>query len=469
MFKTNLQGAPIYLFVISAFAAAQTPTTTALISSPNPANLGHPVTLTATVTTGATGKVTFYDGATILGINATSASQATWTTVLLPSGTRSLRAYYEGDAAHSPSSSAMIAEAVHALPSLSLGRPVNYAAGSYPNSVLVSDFNGDGREDLAIADTGSPSGIGILLGTGSGGFQPVVNYAVPATAYYLAAGDFNGDGKPDLVVSNGFNVLSILLGNGDGTFQPANSFHESADFVGPFALTDLNGDGKADLVFAGVIVLGNGDGTFQSPRRCTTPYLAETVAVGDFNGDGKADVAVAGLGYVSVFEGNGDGSLGTATTYTFGASLSYLLAGDLNGDGKLDLVAVDRYSGLGVLLGNGDGTFQPAVNYLAMSRLTWAAVGDINGDGRPDLVTVDYNSGAISLGNGDGTFQAPTSFPVTAAYGVSVGDFNGDGLTDVVVPVYAVAPDYTSLGLVSVYLGGENSSPSHKPRPPFRR
>src|SRR5271166_5685270 len=183
------------LLLCSGFAAGQTATTTSLTSSPNPANLGQVVTLTATVTSGATGKVTFYDGTTILGIAAVSGGQASWSTVLLPSGARSLRAYYQGDTGHAPSGSALVAEAVHALPSLGLNPPVNFAAGSYPYYVLVGDFNGDGKLDLAVADSGGP-GIGILLGTGGGWFQPVVNYTVPGSAYSVASGDFNGDGKP---------------------------------------------------------------------------------------------------------------------------------------------------------------------------------------------------------------------------------------------------------------------------------
>src|SRR5271168_3717336 len=108
----------ICLLLFSGFAAAQTATTTNLTSSPNPANLGQVVTLTATVTSGATGKVTFYDGTTILGVSAVSGGQASWSTVLLPSGAGSLRAYYQGDAGHAPSSSAVLAEMVNALPSL---------------------------------------------------------------------------------------------------------------------------------------------------------------------------------------------------------------------------------------------------------------------------------------------------------------------------------------------------------------
>ena len=38
---------------------------------------------------------------------------------------------------------------------------------------------------------------------------------------FIAIADFNGDGKNDLAVANAFsNDVSILLGNGNGTFAP---------------------------------------------------------------------------------------------------------------------------------------------------------------------------------------------------------------------------------------------------------
>jgi len=45
----------------------QAPSSTTVAASPNPSNYGQRVTMTATVTAGATGKVTFYDGAAIIG------------------------------------------------------------------------------------------------------------------------------------------------------------------------------------------------------------------------------------------------------------------------------------------------------------------------------------------------------------------------------------------------------------------
>jgi len=447
--KTKSPSAWIYLLLNAAFAAAQTPTTTTLSSSPNPANLGQRVTLTATVTAGATGKVTFYDGATILGISPIFGSQATWTTVLLPSGARSLRAYYQGNAGHSPSSSAIVTEAVHALPSLGLHPSVTYPAGVGPFSAAMGDFNGDGKQDLAVADYGPA--LTVLLNTSNGKFQ-ATTYNFPTDIFAVVTGDFDGDGKPDLVIA-GYNAFfSLMLGKGDGTFQAATSVSLSA-IPNSVAVGDFNGDGKADLVFAGngvlLVLLGNGDGTFQASASNMDVIDVSSIAVADFNGDGKADLALADGPNVSTLLGNGNGTFAAPVNYPFGSFIEHVVASDLNGDGKLDLAAVDSTVGLGVLLGKGDGTFESAVTFGG-SRLMYSfAVGDINGDGKQDLVTAqNYGSGEIFYGNGDGTFQAPINFPVSITlYAEIVGDFNGDGISDVAVL------DYNN-GTITIYFGG---------------
>ena len=65
----------------------------------------------------------------------------------------------------------------------------------------------------------------------------------------MVIADFNGDGKMDLAVSNaGVNndpghTVSVLLGNGDGTFQP------KTDFEVGFQPFDLTAAESARLLF----------------------------------------------------------------------------------------------------------------------------------------------------------------------------------------------------------------------------
>ena len=94
--------------------------------------------------------------------------------------------------------------------------PVSYGVGPSPRSVAAGDFNGDGRPDLAVANLAlglySPS-VSVLLGKGDGTFEPAVKYAVGFDPRFVAVSDFNGDGKPDLAVIYNNNV-TVLLNTG---------------------------------------------------------------------------------------------------------------------------------------------------------------------------------------------------------------------------------------------------------------
>ena len=78
-------------------------------------------------------------------------------------------------------------------------------------------------------------------------FKPAQSYAVGTNPTSVAVGDFNGDGKLDVAVANsGSSNVSILLGNGDGTLQPARNFDAGVAPNG-IAVADFNGDGKLDI------------------------------------------------------------------------------------------------------------------------------------------------------------------------------------------------------------------------------
>jgi hypothetical protein len=434
---------------------AATPTTVTLSSSANPSLFGQPVTLTAALSSSAaTGKVTFYDGATVLGTETLAGGQAGLSTILLGPDRRSLKAYYGGDATYASSTSPPIAQTVNTVPGTGFPTYVDYTVGEAPYLIAVADFNGDGKADLAVATDGyghGGSGLSILLGNGDGTFQPAVTYAAADSLNSIAVGDFNGDGKPDVVVTSYVNLgVSVFLGNGDGTFQPPVTY---PDINGPFsvAVGDFNGDGEPDLAvsnyFGNVVsvMLGNGDGTFQSAVNFAAGAAGYSVAVGDFNGDGKADLAVAnGNSYnLSVLLGNGDGTFRPAVNYDSGSpgyGLIFVVTGDFNGDGKADLAATVGDGTLAVFLGNGDGTFQAAVDFGGSVSGRALSVGDFNGDGKTDIATASPNV-YIFLGNGDGTFQAASSWMagVGSAYGVAVGDFRGNGAADFAVADSAAA------------------------------
>jgi hypothetical protein len=243
---------------------------------------------------------------------------------------------------------------------------VDYGLVSRPEWVAVGDFNGDGKLDLAVAVTGywsgsvlNPGTIAVLLSNGSGTFQQAVYYGVGLgeTPASVAVGDFNGDGRLDLAVANSYcsppsPCVAVLLGNGDGTFQTAVNYDagNQPDWV---AVGDFNRDGKLDLAVANPssqnvsVLLGNGDGTFQTAVNYSIPADAFSVAIADLNGDGKLDLAVGSgcpcgaPGSVSVLLGNGDGTFQSGVNYGAGSYPNSVVVGDFNGNGRLDLAVAD--------------------------------------------------------------------------------------------------------------------------------
>jgi hypothetical protein len=77
----------------------------------------------------------------------------------------------------------------------------NVPAGSGPYASAVGDFNGDGKQDLAVANI-STSSVAILLGNGNGTFGAPATFPVGNTPTSIVVSDFNGDGKQDLAVAN---------------------------------------------------------------------------------------------------------------------------------------------------------------------------------------------------------------------------------------------------------------------------
>lgn len=329
---------------------------------------------------------------------------------------------------------------------------VDYSKGyGYP-SVVAADFNGDGKLDVAAVSLGSYF-VSVYLGDGHGGFAHKGDYATGSgnDNDSLVVGDFNGDGKLDLAVRG----VSVMLGNGDGSFQPPVSYAAGNNAL---ATGDFNGDGILDLAStdpSGVVFIqmGNGDGSFQDPVPVNAGSNPYPIAVGDFNGDGIPDLAVGlqvDAGGVVILVGNGDGTFQAPVAYPSLPNPVDIFAADMNGDGVLDLV-VTSYSAeeVSVFLGKGDGTFLPRRDYEVGVPTFRGGVADLNGDGNQDVVVTPWYNDTnfyVLRGHGDGSLGKPTAYPTgSCPLGTAFGDFNDDGVMDVVVA--------EQCGAISVFLG----------------
>ena len=372
-----------------------------------------------------------------------------------------------------PPSSRLSLESLEDRCLLSFSPAVSYPVGTNPQAVVTGDFNGDGRLDLAVANSSSNT-VSLLLGNAGGTFQPARNFATGAGPASIAVGDFNKDGKLDLATGNALDV-SVLLGNGNGTFgTPSNTSLGTQEHS--VAVGDFNGDGKLDLGVASsifqqgspgdpyyggypsfylnyaTVLLGNGTGALSSVGSAPVgngDQPVRSAAGADFNADGRDDFVTLNSvepngfvgDYATVLLYNPDGSPNGRTVTAVGRTPSFgfdprnaVATGDVNGDGKADLVTANFYDDdVSVFLGTGTGSFETARNYSADSPPRSVAMADFNGDGKIDLVTVNAGGLTVLLGTGTGSFRGPVNggavaFPVA----VAVGDFSGDGRPDVV-------------------------------------
>jgi hypothetical protein len=330
-----------------------------------------------------------------------------------------------------------------------------------PTSVVVGDFNGDGKQDIVVAYGSGVATLSILYGNGDGTFKAPatipIGYFANVTAANnlgvssLVAGDFNGDGKLDLALASSSIIpnplpgtggspfvddfaLEILVNRGNGTFATTDSPVPGVSSGVPFPLivADFDGDGKPDLVSSdGTLLLSNGDGTFRSvPTSAGTVHVC--CAIGDFNGDGRLDMAGLGSGsgrghifppppsimsfglpggnFTAPFTSNFITSIVTITNNGLTTSVTFnglfpdnLVAADFNGDGKLDIAGFRDIS-----YGTGDGQFNPTFNTVDFDSAlqftdgillpSLVEVGDLDGDGAPDLIAMgDGNSVQVAL------------------------------------------------------------------------
>ena len=207
---------------------------------------------------------------------------------------------------------------------------VNLPSGYYLTSapIVASDFNQDGNVDLAVVASTSgtccTNTVYVLEGNGEGSFSnPHGIYTDTGSRVIdgVVVGDFDGDGKPDIALTDDGvmqgsyfgTALVVLYGDGDFTFDKTTAYTVSNSAQLIIASGDLNGDGKTDLfgvvksTTAQLAVFYAGSsrnfesyfmdlsGTFSDPSDPFFPQpLAPSMVMADFNGDGRMDLAVAG-------------------------------------------------------------------------------------------------------------------------------------------------------------------------------
>lgn len=354
-----------------------------------------------------------------------------------------------------------------------------YARESYAtiyahlDSVVAADFNGDGRNDVALVTsfqneiykvTENDGALFVFHQNNKGVLLEPVRYSTGFRSRTqqrsLAAGDVNGDNRADIVIGN-TDSIEVFTQTAAGALE-RNAIHRTT-LSFQVKTGDVNGDGRIDVVSAGFELGGtkiavwrqNAQGQLNPPDIYDAPKSnGNEVDIGDLNSDGRKDIAVLNRGGfensdVLVFLQSPDGRLLPPVAYQVDdQNCSGFAVGDVTGDGRDDLVVSfggNRFNppfpGIAVLTQNPGRTLDAPVKYDTLDVPQPVEIADINSDGRLDVVTVHYgwaNVGAYEQGL-DGRLlpedlhAIPHNPNGQHVQGLAIADINNDGQRDVLV------------------------------------
>lgn len=317
------------------------------------------------------------------------------------------------------------------------------AVDGTPSVMVGADLDADGAGDL-VAGFSDQDTITWISGTGAGTFAEPQSTEILAAAIDLEVIDMDDDGRLDLFVVGSTGIASRLMGAPGGGFDAAEI--EAVPAVAlDLTLADLGQDGQVEGIAVVedryAVLPSEGGGELGAPVYANLPDAhtdLRHVLSARLDDDDVMDVIIVG-DEVTVMALRGDGqdglTAGSSEVPGAEADLGNVSTGDFDEDGRPDIV-VTQGSGLQVWHADGmGGLVAGSVVTAISSKPTLSAVADLDLDGHDDVVWVEPLGSWIraALGDGNGGFGGVlTSNVAGETRGVVLGDVNEDGVVDVV-------------------------------------
>lgn len=343
------------------------------------------------------------------------------------------------------------------------------------NGAAIFDFNGDGRNDIFIAngtrlnasakETAAPQ---LYRNDGNGHFTDVskqAGFTQTGWGQGVCAGDYDNDGHTDLLVT-AYGHNTLYRNRGDGTFEDVTEKAHlpitGIRYGSGCSFTDYDRDGNLDLFIANYVNLDLNK----------TPHPGQ----GDFC-VWKGIPVMCGprglpLGQNVLYHNNGNGTF-TDVSEASGIAKAGgryglgVVAADFDNDGWPDIyVACDMTPSL-LFHNRHDGTFEErgmeagvAFNFDgSLQAGMGVAVADFDGDGMLDIAKTNFSGDLTSLyRNEDGKFftdvsrEAGLGARQFLGWGVAFIDVDDDGWRDLVVANGHVYPEVEGKQLGDRYL-----------------
>ena len=200
--------------------------------------------------------------------------------------------------------------------------PISLPTGADPEGLVTVDIDGDGKPDVAIANQGDNT-ISLLRNTsipGTISFASQVVYTVTGYIQTIATSDFDGDGKPYLALADDDTTIAVFRNTATPGVINAGSLAAQKNFVaGLYTLNniagDVDGDGKADMInFSGndatISVLRNDPLLLSTILGDSSVCVGDTITLSDEATGGtwsSGNTAIATVGSTGVVIGVGWG------------------------------------------------------------------------------------------------------------------------------------------------------------------